>query len=356
MAGSYPVPGFSHVATAHPQGTNLDAGQVDVAGVSSRLLGILDQLGAELGKTVVVFSGRRSDAYSAKVGGFAGDPHTLGIAADATIDGRPVGSYPGAVAILHRLGARSGATDFTYKGASDPAHVDLVTQPVAQSAGQSGTTRADFLTGVLKRIGAPTEGLAGRRNLDFMVAWARAEGTSAAFNPLATTRDAPGATSFNSVGVKNYTSFEQGVGATADTISSGYPAVVGYLKVGQPQSILTTARGQSDLNKWVSGKAVPGYTSYVSNVFKLYSGSGKSAADWSSSDLGLGKTVKAAVDATLALPKFLAKITDTHNILRGLQVIAGAVLVLVGVVLLTRQVALAADVPLPNVPVPVPIP
>jgi hypothetical protein len=55
------------------------------------------------------------------------------------------------------------------------------------------------------------------------------------------------------------------------------------------------------------------------------------------------------------VPRFLGKITDPHNILRGLQVVAGAVLVLVGVVLLARQVALAADVPTPDrVPLPGP--
>lgn len=60
-----------------------------------------------------------------------------------------------------------------------------------------------------------------------------------------------------------------------------------------------------------------------------------------------------AVDTALAVPRFLGKLADPHNILRGLQIVAGAVLVLVGLVLLTRQVALAADVPIPDrVPLP----
>ena len=45
--------------------------------------------------------------------------------------------------------------------------------------------------------------------------------------------------------------------------------------------------------------------------------------------------------------KFLGRLTDPSYLLRGLQVIAGGVLVLVGVALLVRQVALAADLPDP---------
>lgn len=73
---------------------------------------------------------------------------------------------------------------------------------------------------------------------------------------------------------------------------------------------------------------------------------------------GLGKTIGSGAnavtggatsvyDAAVAVPKFLGKITDTSNILRALQVIAGGALVGVGLVLLVRQVALAADLPDP---------
>jgi hypothetical protein len=46
---------------------------------------------------------------------------------------------------------------------------------------------------------------------------------------------------------------------------------------------------------------------------------------------------------------FLGKLSDPSYLLRGMQIVAGAALVLTGVVLLTRQVALAADLPLPPV-------
>lgn len=57
--------------------------------------------------------------------------------------------------------------------------------------------------------------------------------------------------------------------------------------------------------------------------------------------------VEGAAGAVVSVGDFLAKLTDPHYILRGLQILAGAVLVLAGIVLLTRQVALAADLPDP---------
>lgn len=66
-------------------------------------------------------------------------------------------------------------------------------------------------------LGAPT----CRANEVAMVAWQLNEGTSADWNPLATTYSMPGATSFNSIGVKNYTSLAQGLDATRLTLQKG---------------------------------------------------------------------------------------------------------------------------------------
>lgn len=78
-------------------------------------------------------------------------------------------------------------------------------------------TREDFARALLPKIGAPTT----KRNLVALVAWQRAEGIAGKFNPLNTTLGAQGATDFNSVGVKNYVSFLQGVEATAKTLNYG---------------------------------------------------------------------------------------------------------------------------------------
>jgi len=57
----------------------------------------------------------------------------------------------------------------------------------------------------------------------FFEAWARAEGTTAEYNPFATTRKGySGETQFNSVGVKNYPSLAIGIQATYDTLQNGY--------------------------------------------------------------------------------------------------------------------------------------
>ena len=57
--------------------------------------------------------------------------------------------------------------------------------------------------------------------------------------------------------------------------------------------------------------------------------------------------VEGVASGVSSVADFLGKLTDPHYILRGLQIVAGAVLVLAGIVLLTRQVALAADLPDP---------
>ena len=69
----------------------------------------------------------------------------------------------------------------------------------------------------LRRLGAPP----CAENLLIVVTWETAESTEAIFNPLATTRDMPGATDMNSVGVKDYISLEQGLDASRDTLLLG---------------------------------------------------------------------------------------------------------------------------------------
>lgn len=84
---------------------------------------------------------------------------------------------------------------------------------------------ADFATALLASLGARNT----PENVRFVNAWIRAEGTRAAYNPLATTQGAPGASSFNSVGVRNYPNFQTGLDATVKTLNNGYygPIVTG---------------------------------------------------------------------------------------------------------------------------------
>jgi peptidoglycan hydrolase CwlO-like protein len=69
----------------------------------------------------------------------------------------------------------------------------------------------------LRAVGAP----GCQANLITVVAWQYSEFTQAAWNPLADTLAMSGSTTFNSVGVQNYVSLDQGLQATRFTLVNG---------------------------------------------------------------------------------------------------------------------------------------
>jgi murein DD-endopeptidase MepM/ murein hydrolase activator NlpD len=76
----------------------------------------------------------------------------------------------------------------------------------------------------------------------FVVAWQAEENTTARFNPLATSQDMPGATLFNSHGVKEYSSYEEGIAATVKTLSysyTGYADILAGLQTNNPALALS---------------------------------------------------------------------------------------------------------------------
>ena len=88
----------------------------------------------------------------------------------------------------------------------------------------------DWQRSLLRSIGAP----ATADNLRFLDAWQRAEGGTAANNPLNTTQHAPGASAYNSVGVRNYGSPQVGLEATKQTLLNGhYDPIVSQLRSGR---------------------------------------------------------------------------------------------------------------------------
>ena len=105
------------------------AGHVDFQHVNPRLLQALDKEASKLGQVITVISGYRSNAYSSRVGGFAGDPHTRGLAVDAYVGGHPIGDVV-PPEVWAKYGIRSGNTPGFYKGKPDPEHLDLVGVPV----------------------------------------------------------------------------------------------------------------------------------------------------------------------------------------------------------------------------------
>jgi len=83
-------------------------------------------------------------------------------------------------------------------------------------------TQVTWAQAFLKSLGVPMTA----DNVAAIVAWEMAEGghwyNTAYYNPLNTTQSMPGATVFNSVGVKAYTSWVQGLKASVITIRNGY--------------------------------------------------------------------------------------------------------------------------------------
>jgi peptidoglycan hydrolase CwlO-like protein len=99
----------------------------------------------------------------------------------------------------------------------------------ARSSGRGMTiTFGRWAELLLQRLQAPQ----CRSDLVVVVAWETAEFTAATWNPLATTFSIPGATLFNSAGVKNYASLEMGLDATVGTLEKpglGYEAILADL-------------------------------------------------------------------------------------------------------------------------------
>lgn len=128
-----------------------------------------------------------------------------------------------------------------YLGELQRAREALVSSPDAADHAASGIVPGEPVTyeawarAFLSRLGASD----CQENLIIVVTWETSESTSAAFNPLATTHVMDGATDFNSVGVKNYLSLEQGLDASRDTLlggaaSYGYGAIVDSLRSCAP--------------------------------------------------------------------------------------------------------------------------
>ncbi len=75
--------------------------------------------------------------------------------------------------------------------------------------------------------------------LSWISAWLAKENTRARFNPLATTYNLPPNTDFNSVGVKNFATRNQGIEATVRTLRgahAGYADIIKGIATNDPQT------------------------------------------------------------------------------------------------------------------------
>lgn len=106
---------------------------------------------------------------------------------------------------------------------------------------------ARWVTRLLSLIDAP----ATVGNVGFIRAWQRAEGGTAAFNPLNTTLELHGATDYNRVHVKNYRSGIDGIAATALTLANGfYPHLLSDLQLGSFTVTQLVARNRHEIKIW----------------------------------------------------------------------------------------------------------
>jgi len=120
-----------------------------------------------------------------------------------------------------------------------------------------------WATQLLSALGAPTSDA----NITALTTWQSREGghwnNSASFNPLNTTLDMGNSQSMNSVGVKRYNSWDEGIQATIKTLTGanasarGYTDIVNALKNGASTETILSAISNS---AWVTGKT--GQNSY----------------------------------------------------------------------------------------------
>jgi hypothetical protein len=165
-----------------------------------------------------------------------------GTSLDGTsLDGTSLGTTTDFASLLAQLQGSTAASGLGgLIGSSSSATGDM----------RSTAARQRFATDLLSGLGLPQT----QENMRAMMAWQAAEGASASFNPLATTRAAPGATDSNSVGVKNFRSYEQGLQTTIDTLRNGlYGNILAALRNGNSATNVAQAIADSP---WGTGDGV----------------------------------------------------------------------------------------------------
>ncbi len=167
----------------------------------------------------------------------ASDPNATGDASGAGVTSATSGSFADALAQAQGGGAL---------GASDPS-VPTSTGSLNRAGVDSVGWARDFLT----KLGMPITS----ENVKAITAWEQAEGTKAAFNPLATTQSGyTGETRFNSVGVKNYAAYADGIDANVQALTNGrYANILAALQAGNSATAVAQAIANSP---WGTGGGV----------------------------------------------------------------------------------------------------
>jgi hypothetical protein len=148
-----------------------------------------------------------------------------------------------------------GQTDFASalaQAQSSGAALPSSTMPTSTGTpNRAGVDPVQWAKDFLTRLNAPITA----SNVRAITAWEQAEGTAAAYNPLATTQSGyAGETRFNSVGVKNYSSYADGLDANVKAITNGlYGNILGALQQGNDADAVARAIAGS---RWGTGGLV----------------------------------------------------------------------------------------------------
>lgn len=130
---------------------------------------------------------------------------------------------------------------------------------------QPSTAFWDTAGAILQGLGAPRTAT----NLRILAAWMGYEhgwqaDPMAYNNPMNTTLSAPGASDFNSVGVKKYPTAAEGIQATVNTLTNGdYPVLVKALQSGDA-NLFFSQQGLHELDTW------GGSSGYGSELHTIY--------------------------------------------------------------------------------------
>jgi len=186
-----------------------------IAAVEARIQQILDQFGTRTTGGVL--------------GASDGNPATNTDAAASQDDG----SF--AAALAQAQGGTGASSASTATSTNVPTSSGSLNRAGVDSVGWA----RDFLT----KVGMPITS----ENVKAITAWEQAEGTAAHFNPLATTQSGfNGETRFNSVGVKNYATYQDGIDANADALTNGrYGNILAALRAGNDATAVAQAIADS---------------------------------------------------------------------------------------------------------------
>jgi hypothetical protein len=208
-------------------------------------------------------------------------------------------------------------------------------------------SRWTFAADVLDKVNVTTQGQAGQVNIVTMLAWQKAEGTSAKFNPYATTQREQGSTTLpgNSSGVQEYTSFDQGVQATAATLQNGsYGPILAALRSGAGAQAVAQAVGRSPwgTDGQLMGQVAAGWGNGQGAGVIQSIGYGGSNVPGVGGSIGVGDIpvvggiVHGVASTATSVASFLGALTERSTWLRVAEIIAGLALGLGGLFLLGR--------------------